>query len=122
MIKKLKQLILPALMVVGFAAVMVPVAPVSADDLDPCTLNPSMCAGRETDINAVFKIIVNVLLFVVGIIAIIMIIISGIRYTSSAGNATSTAAAKNTLMYSVIGLIVAILAYAIVNFVVDRVT
>lgn len=118
--KKLTQLVLSALLVVGVAAAAVPVASVAAADLDPCDLNPAMCAGKETDVNSIFKTIVNVLLFVVGIIAVIMIIISGIRYTSSAGNANSVAAAKNTLMYSVIGLLVAIFAYAIVNFVVMR--
>lgn len=120
--KKLKQLVLASLLVVGVAAVVVPVASVAAADLDPCTLNPAMCAGKETDVNNIFKTIVNVLLFVVGIIAVIMIIISGIRYTASAGNANSVAGAKNTLLYSVIGLVVAIFAYAIINFIVFKAT
>ena len=119
--KKLKQLLLPVLLVVGIAAsVTVPVVPVSAADLDPCTLNPGMCAGKETDVNSIFKTIVNVLLFIVGVIAVIMVIVSGLRYTTSAGNANSVAAAKNTLLYSIIGLVVAIFAYAIVNFIVFR--
>lgn len=123
MIKKLKQLILPTLLVVGIAiSVIVPTTTVKAADLDPCTLNPGMCAGKETDVNNIFKTIVNVLLFVVGIIAVIMIIISGIRYTASAGNANSVAGAKNTLLYSVIGLVVAIFAYAIINFIVFKAT
>jgi hypothetical protein len=46
-----------------------------------------------------------------------MIIVAGIRYTTSGGDASSVTAAKNTLMYSIIGLVVAILAFAIVNFV-----
>ncbi|MNY57155.1 hypothetical protein D3C86_1933160 [compost metagenome] len=46
-----------------------------------------------------------------------MIIVSGIRYATSNGDSSAVTSAKNTLMYSVIGLIVAILAYAIVNFV-----
>lgn len=119
--KKLKQLLLPALLVVGIAAsVAVPVVPVSAADLDPCTLNPGMCTGKKTDVNDIFKTIVNVLLFIVGVIAVIMIIVSGVRYTASAGNANSVAAAKNTLLYSIIGLVVAIFAYAIVNFIVFK--
>lgn len=119
--KKLKQLLLPALLVIGItASVAVPTIPVSAADLDPCTLNPGMCAGKKTDVNDIFKTIVNVLLFIVGVIAVIMIIVSGIRYTSSAGNSNSVAAAKNTLLYSVIGLVVAIFAYAIVNFIVFK--
>lgn len=65
-----------------------------------------------------FKTITNVILFVLGAIAVIMIIIGGIRYVTSGGDSGSVTAAKNTILYAVIGLIVAILAYAIVNFVV----
>ena len=68
------------------------------------------------------KTIVNVMLFILGAIAVIMIIIGGIRYTTSNGDASNTKAAKDTILYAVIGLIVAILAYAIVNFVVDAFT
>lgn len=63
--------------------------------------------------------IVNILLFVLGAIAVIMIIIGGIRYATSNGDASSTKAAKDTILYAVIGLVVAILSYAIVNFVID---
>lgn len=65
------------------------------------------------------KNVVNVLLFILGIIAVIMIIIGGIRYSTSGGDSTQITAAKNTILYSIVGLIVAILAYAIVNFVID---
>lgn len=64
------------------------------------------------------KSIVNLLLFLLGAIAVIMIIIGGIRYATSNGDAGSTKSAKDTILYAVIGLIVAILAYAIVNFVI----
>ncbi|MCB9820287.1 hypothetical protein H6796_03250 [Candidatus Nomurabacteria bacterium] len=63
--------------------------------------------------------IVNVLLFIIGTLAVIMLIIGGIRYTTSNGNPEQIKAAKNTIMYAVIGLIVALLAFAIVNFVVN---
>ena len=49
-----------------------------------------------------------------------MLIYGGIRYTTSGGNANSVTAAKNTIMYAVIGLIIAIFAFAIVNFVVGE--
>lgn len=62
--------------------------------------------------------ITNVFLFALGAIAVIMIIIGGIRYVLSGGDSTSITGAKNTIMYAVIGLVVAILAYAIVNFVI----
>lgn len=65
------------------------------------------------------KTIVNVMLFILGAIAVIMIIIGGIRYAISNGDQNQLTSAKNTILYAVIGLIVAILAYAIVNFVID---
>lgn len=65
--------------------------------------------------------IVNVLLFVIGIISVIMIIIGGIRYATSNGDANSVTAAKNTILYAIVGLVVAIFAYAIVTFVVDQI-
>ncbi|MDO4773870.1 MAG: hypothetical protein Q4A37_01965 [Candidatus Saccharibacteria bacterium] len=65
--------------------------------------------------------IVNVLLFVIGIISVIMIIIGGIRYATSNGDANSVTGAKNTILYAVVGLVVAIFAYAIVNFVVTQI-
>lgn len=64
-----------------------------------------------------FTIIVNVLLFLIGAVSVIMLIIGGIRYTISNGDQGAITSAKNTILYAVIGLIVAILAYAIVGFI-----
>lgn len=66
------------------------------------------------------KIVVNILLFLIAAIAVIMIIIGGIRYTTSNGDSSQTKSAKDTILYAVVGIVVAILAYAIVNFVVDQ--
>jgi hypothetical protein len=66
---------------------------------------------------SIFNVVVNILLFVIGAISVIMLIVGGIRYTISAGNATQVTAAKSTIMYAIIGLIIAFLAYAIVNWV-----
>jgi hypothetical protein len=63
---------------------------------------------------------INLLLFLVGVISIIVIIVGGLRYVLSGGNPQSTNAAKDTILYAVIGLVVALLAYAIVNFVLSR--
>ncbi len=71
-----------------------------------------------TGSNGVFLTVVNVLLFIIGAISVIMLIYGGIRYTTSGGNANNVTAAKNTIMYAIIGLIVAIFAFAIVNWVV----
>lgn len=65
----------------------------------------------------VLSTITNVLLFIVGALAVIMIIFGGIRYVTSAGNSSAVTAAKNTILYAIVGLIVAFLAFAAVNWV-----
>ncbi len=65
----------------------------------------------------IFRTITNVLLFILGAISVIMIIIGGLRYVVSGGNATAVTAAKNTILYAIVGVIVALLAYAAINFV-----
>ncbi|MBQ3274922.1 hypothetical protein IJH46_00675 [Candidatus Saccharibacteria bacterium] len=65
--------------------------------------------------------IINYILYVAGILAVVMIIVSGLKMTMSAGDAGAVQKAKNTLIYSVIGLIIVILAYAIVNFVITKI-
>lgn len=72
--------------------------------------------------NGLITKIINVLLFVIGIISVIMIIIGGIRYATSNGDANSVTAAKNTILYAIVGLVVAIFAYAIVSFVNNQIT
>jgi glucose uptake protein GlcU len=66
------------------------------------------------------RTIINVMLQVLGILAVIMIIVGGIRYTISNGDASRVKAAKDTITYAVVGLIVALLSYAIVNFVIGK--
>jgi len=59
-------------------------------------------------------------LYIVGISAVIVIIVAGLRYVLSGGDPKNTTAAKDTILYAVIGLVVALLSFAIVNFVVVR--
>lgn len=72
--------------------------------------------------DSIFTTVVNVLLFLIGAISVIMLIYGGIRYTTSGGNSASVTAAKNTIMYAIIGLIVAFLAFAVVNWVLSAVS
>ncbi len=60
---------------------------------------------------------INTALFVIGALAVIMLIFGGIRYTISAGDSKQVEAAKNTILYAIIGIVVALLAGAVVNFV-----
>ena len=80
----------------------------------------TICGSTGEQAEDIIKNVVNTILVVLGMAAVIMIIIGGIRYTVSNGDASSIKGAKDTILYAVIGLIVAILAYAIVNFVLGR--
>jgi len=64
--------------------------------------------------------ILNLAYFLAGLVAVIVIIIAGITYATSGGNAASMTKAKNMILYSVIGLIVVISAFAITNFITGR--
>lgn len=65
--------------------------------------------------------VVNALLFIVGAISVIVIIIAGIMFTVSAGDPAKAKKAKDAILYAVIGLVVAILGYAIVEFVIGNI-
>jgi hypothetical protein len=69
---------------------------------------------------SLFQTIANVIIYIVGAIAVLMVIIGGLRYVLSTGNPQATAGAKDTILFAVIGVIVAALAFAIVNFVIVR--
>ncbi|PLS81075.1 hypothetical protein CYG49_02995 [Candidatus Saccharibacteria bacterium] len=68
----------------------------------------------------IFQTVVNILLFVVGAVAVIMLIIGGIRYVISGGDQGAVTSAKNTILYAIVGIVVAFLAYALVNFVITQ--
>lgn len=73
-------------------------------------------------IDTTIKKIVNFLSIAVGIVAVIMIIIGGLRYVTSAGNQEGAKNARNTIVYAVIGLVIAAIAQVIVRFVLTNVT
>jgi hypothetical protein len=123
-----------AAFVFALVALFAPVAP-SANAQAACSDGAS--GGAQAGINcargegtpgqlfdgpdSIFTTIVNVLLFLIGAISVIMLIYGGIRYTTSGGNSASVTAAKNTIMYAIIGLIIAFLAFAVVNWVLGAV-
>ena len=60
---------------------------------------------------------INIMLFGVGVLSVIMLIFGGFRYVISGGKKESVTNAKNTILYAIIGLLVAVFAYAIINFI-----
>ena len=77
-----------------------------------------VCKNKNESIQPVIKTVVNTLLFVIGALSVVMIIVGGILYTTSSGDTGKVTKAKNTLTYAIVGLVVAFLAYAIVNWVI----
>lgn len=67
----------------------------------------------------IFSTITEILLFILGAISVIMIIIGGLRYVISGGDSSAITAAKNTILYAIIGLVIAVLAYAVIDFVLE---
>lgn len=80
--------------------------------------------GQPTSLfgmSGIFTEIVNIMLYIVGAISVIMLVIGGLRYVISGGSDSAVTGAKNTILYAIIGIVVAMLAYAIVNFVIGSI-
>lgn len=67
--------------------------------------------------NGVFTHITSIALAIVGALSVIMLIWGGVRYIISGGDSKKITDAKNTILYAIIGLVIAVFAYAIVRFV-----
>lgn len=76
--------------------------------------------GSTKTVGGTFRQVADLLIFLVGAISVIMIIIGGLRYTISAGDQSKITSAKNTVLYALVGLVIAALAFAIVDFVIVR--
>ena len=80
----------------------------------------AVCKSQGDKIENYTKNIVKILFIVVGFISVVVIIISGIKYATANGDAGKIKSAKDTLLYAIVGLIVAMSAYAIVDYVVGK--
>ncbi|MDO8336592.1 MAG: pilin [Candidatus Saccharibacteria bacterium] len=123
------QFAMVALVIAGVSGIVLS-APVLADcDTSTPTLqggtqcaNPETTAQTLTGPTGVFAVVANILLFLVGAVAVIMLIIGGLRYVTSNGDQNAVTGAKNTILYAIIGIVVAFLAYAGVQFVTSSLT
>jgi len=122
MMKKIRNLVLVLGIALGIGLVT-PVSTYAAGSViaDQCADNPdaAVCKDQNDKPEDLINNIVNILLYIVGALSVIMIIVGGLLYATSAGDSGRVTLAKNTIMYAVIGLVVAFLAFAIVNFVID---
>jgi hypothetical protein len=131
MLSKLKLLIAGTLGLL-LISVMVPAPKVSAglfDNVksDACkgvNLNanaPDCTTGSGGKLTGVLNTGLRLFSVVVGVIAVIMVIIAGVKYITSQGESAAVASAKNTLLYAIIGLVIVALAQIIVRFVLRKV-
>lgn len=126
----MKKMILSALIVVcsvfGFSAISVASLPTNvsaqaANSVVKKGIKTATTADMENKSIAgeggLINILINFLLWTVGVLSVVMIIFSGFRYITSAGDAAKTKSAQTALTYSIVGLIVAVLAWVIVKMI-----
>ena len=102
--------------------------------MTPPALAVDVCGGGNTTaiycrnkdeaqnkVNSTVAGIVNLLLMALGIISIIMIVVGGILFALANGDSSRVAKARNTVIYAVVGLVVALFAGALVNFIFNRI-
>lgn len=133
--KKMLLNVVAAILVVmglGGVAAMSPAA-YAADDVLPSSTNPAteyIGGGDKTivpegvsggGLMGTIQSVVNVIIGVIGMLAVFMIIMGGINFATSQGDAAKVTKARNTILYGVVGLVVSLLAFAIVNFVLSSI-
>lgn len=80
-----------------------------------CTTNVN-----ENTLPTIVGKVINIFSWVVGAVSVIMIIYGGFKYITSGGDTNGVTAAKNTILYALIGLVIVALSQVIVNFVLDK--
>ncbi len=118
-IKSIKIITLFIASLIGFSSLAV--IPAFAADCDPnlpaSVLEANGCnAGSEDKLPNLITNILNAVIGIVGFVAVVFVIIGGINYMTSAGNSEKTKKARDTILYALIGIVVCVLAYVIVNW------
>ncbi len=118
--KKILKILIALVLVAASLSVAMPV-PVSAQSINNCPAgtDPLLCpeTGGEAKIQERVGNVLRAVYTWVGVIAVVVIVISGIRYMTSQGNAETVKKAKAGIMYAVIGLIIVLAAFAITELI-----
>ena len=112
---------LTALLLVAFSALGGATAGAQLISAGDVPSNVAGATGGETSFRAIILNIVNFFLGFLGLIAVIMIIYGGITYVTSAGNEEKAGEAKKIIMYAIIGIIIVLISFALVNTVIGGV-
>ena len=122
MVKGYISKLIAGLLTIGFGVALV-TAPVSALGEGGAPAGVNAARGDNTPSNlvngdsSIVRRAINIMLFGVGVLSVVMLIFGGFRYVISGGKKESVTNAKNTILYAIIGLLVAVFAYAIINFI-----
>lgn len=135
-----KYLLVLALSMLSFASILAFNGAVSAQGFN---VNQALCAGANLEnpnnigasscttgggasasfqIDALIQNIISLLSWGIGLIAVFMIIVGGFKYITSGGESTGVTAAKNTILYAIIGLVIVALSQVIVRFILGRIS
>lgn len=125
----MKRLMVMVLLVIGFASPMVMAGVASAasstdtacstlKDIDPS--GEDSCRAADGTIDSIITLVLNLLSIAAGIIAVIMVIVSGFKYITSQGDANQISSSKQSLIYAITGMVVVVTAQFIVRFVLSR--
>lgn len=86
------------------------------------TLTGGNCSDDSSQFEKVIKLVINIISWIAGVAAVIMIVVGGFKYITSGGDSSSVSSAKNTIIYALVGLVVVALAQVIVRFVISNAT
>lgn len=106
--------------VIGLMAVFLIPTDVFAQSVNDIREGVERTGPAGTDVNEAIEAAINILSVVVGVIAVIMVIIGGLKYVTSNGDSSSISSAKNTIIYALIGIVIVAIAQAIVRFVLNK--
>lgn len=126
MLKRIRALILVLTIMFGSMLAMSPVVLADArteicDGVAAAGGGTGCTPGSGPTVQSVVAKVVNILSFVVGVVAVIMVIVGGIKYVTSSGDSNNVNSAKNTILYAIVGLVVAVMAQILVKYVLNTV-
>lgn len=91
---------------------------------DGVKLTGGDCGSTTTgsSVDDIVKNAINIFSILIGVVSVIMIMVGGFKYVTSQGDSGAVGSAKNTILYAIIGLVIAAFAQIIVQFVLERAT
>ena len=122
--KFLKQALIMLGLMVGALTIisMIPTASAAIIGSGDLPSNLGEATGGESSLRSIIVKVINYFLGFLGLIAVIMIIYGGFTYVTAAGKQEAVDSAKKTILYAIVGIVIILLSFAIVNTVVGVAT